>query len=64
MNKQYKINHRLFAVSLSGLMILLMSASVFAADWLDSTWGYRKIVTVDNNSNPNALTNYPVTFFF
>ncbi|MGA2324063.1 MAG: DUF2341 domain-containing protein [Sedimentisphaerales bacterium] len=60
MNKQYKINNRLFAVSLSGLMILLMSASVFAADWLNSDWGYRKIITIDNNSNSNSLTNYPV----
>ena len=44
----------------ASLIVFSMCSRAVAVDWSDPDWGYRKIITVDNNGNSNALTNYPV----
>lgn len=43
-------------------LYLLSSQSSFAEyiDWYSNSWSYRRAITIDNSSNPSALTNYQV----
>ena len=54
------MNKKLIMALTVSLIVAINSLQLFAVDWSNPDWGYRTIITVDNNSDPNALTNYPV----
>jgi hypothetical protein len=47
-------------ITMLSLIFIAGPAELLAANWFDTNWYYRQLVTVDNNSNPGTLTNYPV----
>ena len=60
MNFKKKPLRLLLLVTVYAFVYLLMQTNVLAQSWYNPSWGYRKSVTVNNTSNPNALTNYQV----
>jgi len=48
----------------ANLIVFSMCSRAVAVDWSDPDWGYRTIITVDNNSNPNADLRKEVAIAF
>ncbi len=50
-------------IILSGLIILFLfsfASSVFAADWYNTNWAYRKPITILSTMTPSDQTDFPV----
>jgi len=48
------------AVIIAFLFLLLPTPAQAAPNWYDTNWAYRKKITIDHNSVPSTLTNFPV----
>ena len=48
------------ALILAFLFVMAPAPTQAAPDWYDTSWVYRKQITIDHNNVPSTLTNFPV----